>query len=169
MRIHVVGTSGSGKTTVARSAAARLGVPHLELDAVRHQPNWTEMPNDEMWAVVTAFTTQHEAWVVDGNYGFVRDALWARATHIVFLDLPRWRIMTQVIRRSFARAAFRRELWNGNTETFRSWADPTHPIRWAWTSRDRRRQQYAESVATDPRWVVLTSRREVQAWLGSLA
>ncbi len=31
-----------------------------------------------------------------------------------------------------ARALTRRELWNGNRESFRNWLDPEHPIRWAW-------------------------------------
>lgn len=39
-RISVVGNSGSGKTTVARAIAEALGVPHLELDSVFHQPDW---------------------------------------------------------------------------------------------------------------------------------
>jgi ABC-type dipeptide/oligopeptide/nickel transport system ATPase component len=46
-RISVVGNSGSGKTTVAKALAARLGVPHVELDAIFHQPNWTPLPADE--------------------------------------------------------------------------------------------------------------------------
>jgi len=33
-RISVVGTSGSGKTTVARRIAEALGFPHVELDAL---------------------------------------------------------------------------------------------------------------------------------------
>ena len=33
-RINVVGTSGSGKTTVAGAIAERLGLPHIEMDAL---------------------------------------------------------------------------------------------------------------------------------------
>ena len=39
-RLSVVGNSGSGKTTIARRLATGLGIPHLELDAVFHQPDW---------------------------------------------------------------------------------------------------------------------------------
>lgn len=37
-RIIVIGTTGSGKTTLARALAARLGVPHGEQDAWNHLP-----------------------------------------------------------------------------------------------------------------------------------
>ncbi len=48
----MVGTSGSGKTTVGRALAARLGLPFVELDAIFHQPGWTELPREdfrELW------------------------------------------------------------------------------------------------------------------------
>lgn len=37
-RIVVKGSSGSGKSTVADELARRLGVPHIELDALHHGP-----------------------------------------------------------------------------------------------------------------------------------
>ena len=40
MRIVVVGTSGAGKTTLARRIAALLMLPHIELDAINWQPGW---------------------------------------------------------------------------------------------------------------------------------
>ena len=74
----------------------------------------------------------------------------------------------QVLQRSLARAALRQELWNGNRETFKDWLDPTHPIRWAWSTHDRRRGDYEAAMAGDDRWVRLRSRRQVKAWLASL-
>lgn len=44
-RISIVGTSGSGKTTLARTLAQQLQFPHIELDALHWQPNWTELPD----------------------------------------------------------------------------------------------------------------------------
>ncbi len=37
-RVAVVGCSGSGKTTVVRRVVDRLGLEHVELDALAHQP-----------------------------------------------------------------------------------------------------------------------------------
>ncbi len=45
-RISVIGTSGSGKTTVARRIAESLGFPHVELDALHWEPGWKEAPID---------------------------------------------------------------------------------------------------------------------------
>jgi hypothetical protein len=43
--------------------------------------------------------------VVDANYGPVRDIVWTRATHLVWLDYPRPVIMARVIRRSLLRTS----------------------------------------------------------------
>ncbi len=39
-RIAIVGTTGSGKTTLAQQLSQRINVPHIELDALHWEPNW---------------------------------------------------------------------------------------------------------------------------------
>jgi adenylate kinase family enzyme len=114
-RISVVGNSGSGKTTLARSLAGVLGLPHLELDAVFHQPGWQPLDRSIFRARVDEFTLAR-GWVVDGNYSAVRDIVWSRADTVIWLDLPRWRVMRQVVGRTLRRVATGAELWNGNRE-----------------------------------------------------
>src|SRR5271166_4159614 len=43
LRIVVIGTPGAGKTTLARAVAARLALPHIELDAINWQPGWRDL------------------------------------------------------------------------------------------------------------------------------
>ncbi|HEY4123736.1 MAG TPA: hypothetical protein VGM36_03925, partial [Rhizomicrobium sp.] len=52
----------------------------------------------------------------------------------------------RVIWRSTARAIDRKELWpgTGNREDFRMWLDKDHPIRWAWDTFARRREENEE-------------------------
>ncbi len=45
-RIAVVGTTGASKTMLARRIADRLGLPHVELDAIYWEPDWTHAPDD---------------------------------------------------------------------------------------------------------------------------
>ena len=84
-RIAVVGTSGSGKTTLAHRLAERLGIPHVELDALHWGPNWTPVAAD-LFRERVAQALSGEAWVVDGNYSRVRDIIWTRADTLVWLD-----------------------------------------------------------------------------------
>ena len=149
MRIVVVGTSGAGKTTLARRIAALLGVPHVELDAINWQSGWRDLARHDPEEFVRRVNEaiEAEAWVVDGNYGPVRDRIWQRATHLVWLDYERPVIMARVISRSLIRAILRTELWAGNRERWRHMLRPSHPIRWAWSTWDRRRRETAELLA----------------------
>ncbi|MDD3837448.1 MAG: hypothetical protein PHG43_06385 [Phenylobacterium sp.] len=162
MRIAVVGTSGAGKSTLAERLAAALHVPYIELDAINWQPGWvglneTDVPEFKrrVDAAIAA-----EAWVLAGNYGDVRDAVWSRATDLVWLDYSRAVVMRRVMWRSFVRSLSRRELWpgTGNREEWRKWLEPEHPMRWAWSTHHRRRREYAQRIA-DPRWAHLRVHR----------
>ncbi len=51
-RIVVIGTTGSGKTTLAQEVAARMGLPHVELDALHWGPGWSEAPRETFRAGV---------------------------------------------------------------------------------------------------------------------
>src|SRR5205809_1832315 len=86
-RVVVVGTTGSGKTTLAGRLAQRLGVPHVELDALHWEANWVEA-GDEVFRERAARALTGSAWVVDGNYSKVRDIVWGRADMVVWLDYP---------------------------------------------------------------------------------
>ena len=42
-RINVIGTTGSGKSTVSNQIAEKLNLPYIELEALCWQSNWTEL------------------------------------------------------------------------------------------------------------------------------
>lgn len=71
VRIAVHGTSRSGMTSAARALAEAIEAPLLELDAVRHQPGWKVLPDEDLRPLV-ADAAAGERWVIDGNYEVVR-------------------------------------------------------------------------------------------------
>ena len=172
-RVSVVGNSGSGKSTLARELAARLAVPHVELDAIFHQPGWTPLP-EETFAGRVAVAAAGDGWVIDGNYRAVRPLVWARADTVVWLDLPRRTVMRQIIWRTLRRAAGRVELWNGNTERWRnlfSLNPEESVIAWSWRKHGEYRRRYA-AAASDPvfahlSFVRIASRREARRFLAA--
>ena len=173
LRIVVVGVTGSGKTTFARSLSKLLGVPHVELDSLHWEPNWTQAPLDRFRHRISA-ATACESWVVDGNYSVSRDITWPRATTLVWLDYPLslilWRLWWRVLRRGLRRES----LWNGNRE--RLWEhffSRKSLFLWALKSHRRmktdyplefRRPEYAHLEL-----VRLGSPAETVSWLGGLA
>jgi adenylate kinase family enzyme len=151
--VAVVGNAGAGKTTLAASLADRLGIRHVELDAIFHQPNWTELPR-EVFRARVADLVAGDAWVVDGNYSAVRDIVWARADTIVWLDLPRRTVTRSIVTRSAHRVVTRKELWAGNRERLRNllaWDPEKSIIRWSWTNHGKYAERY-EAAMQDPAW-----------------
>jgi len=167
MRIVVVGTSGSGKTTMALRIASAFELPFIELDSLHWGPNWLALsetdPDEFVRRVRDAISA--DAWVSDGNYAMVRDLIWPRATHLVWLDYSRAVVMYRVIKRSLVRALDQKELWAGNRESWRRMLRASHPIRFAWrTWRERRmRFEYLLSEAQYQHLAVLRLRRPREA------
>jgi adenylate kinase family enzyme len=158
---------------MARDIAARLGVPHVELDALNWGPNWTEAPR-ELFRERTTQALSEDAWTVDGNYSKVRDIVWSRADTIVWLDYALHVIMWRLIRRTFRRVMTREELWGGNCETIKSALfDKDAIIWWALRTYRRRRREYPALLNAPEHAhlavVHLRSPRDARQWLRGLA
>ena len=169
-RTVVIGTSCSGKTTFARALAGKLGVPHIEMDALHWGPNWTPAPRDAMRERVSAAIAAPR-WVLDGNYGVVRDLVWARATDLVWLDYPFPVVFSRALRRTFRRVFTREELWAGNRESFRlAFMSRDSILWWVLTTYHRRRREYPQLFAEPEyghlRLTVLRSPAEAERFLG---
>lgn len=173
-RVSVVGASGSGKSTFARLLAGRLGVRHVELDAIHWGPRWVPRPAEDFVRDGEAAVAE-DAWVVDGNYSVLQPAIWARADTVVWLDPPGARVLAQVYWRTLRYAMSQEELWPG-TDNRQPWNDVVAPwsrdsiVRWSVHQLRSHPGRYG-SAMTDPANAHLTfhrlrSRREIDAFLG---
>jgi adenylate kinase family enzyme len=167
-RIAVKGSSGSGKTTLAAHLAQRLKVPHIELDALHHGPNWSEPSAKEFQVRVrAAMDANPDGWVIDGNYErklgqMVND----EAEVLVWLDLPLHTLVWRLLRRSHRRISGRVELWAGNRETWRGVLfDQGGLIPWTVRSFMRHRREWPLRFRGHPGFVRLRTHAEVKRWL----
>jgi shikimate kinase len=111
--------SGSGKTTVGKQLAERLGVPFVELDALVHGPGWTEISDEGLRELVEPIVAG-DGWVIDGGYRTkIGDLVLARADTVVWIDLPLRVWFPRLLRRTYLRMRGQEVLWNDNKETLR--------------------------------------------------
>ena len=135
-RIHVMGASGSGTTTLARALATRWSVPHADADdyfwVPTAPPFRQKRPPEQRVALMEQVFAQREAWVLSGSMSGWGESVADRCDAVVFLTLD----PAERMRRLEAREQVRRvgqeidpEAW----EQFRSWAasydDPTFTCR----------------------------------------
>ena len=171
-RYVVVGTTGSGKTTMAAAIAVRLGLSHVEMDALHWEPNWQEAPL-EVFRQRVDQATRGEAWAADGNYSKVRDIVWGRADTVVWLDFSLLVIMGRLLWRTLRRVVTREELWNRNRESWREqFFSRDSLLRWVLTTYRRRRRQIPEALSL-PEYahlavVHLRSPRAARRWLATI-
>jgi len=163
-----MGGSCSGKTTLAARLAERLGVPHIELDALHHGPNWQEATQAEFRARVEDALAGQEGWVADGNYMRKLGAWLVDQTDtIVWLDLPLSVCLRRMWHRTTSRIHDGTELWDtGNRETW-----PNFLLKWngllpyELRMHRRRRRELGQLRARNV--VRLRSEAEVEAWLAT--
>lgn len=170
-RVNVVGTSCSGKTTLAGAIARRLDLPHVELDALFWGPDWTPVP-DELFRLRVAEAATRDGWVIDGGYSIIRPIIWARADTIVWIDYPMPLVLARWARRTLIRIRSRQEFWpgTGNRETLRNAFKSDALLWWILRTHHRRRRTMAEAMSSRPdlEWVRLRSPKEAERWLARL-
>ena len=143
-RIVIVGTTSSGKSTLANRLAEKISGDYIELDALYWEPNWVGAEL-KVFRERVETATSSQVWVVAGNYRGVRDLIWPKAQAVIWLDysLPLlfWRLLTRTIRRWVTQE----ELWNGNRETFwwhfKIWSEESL-FHWLLKSYWRRKREY---------------------------
>jgi adenylate kinase family enzyme len=171
-RIAIVGNSGAGKTTLARTLAQRLALSHVELDALYHERGWTPATL-ENFRERAAAATAVDAWVLDGNYSQVRDIVWGQADTLIWLDYPLPFMLARLARRTFRRLRTREELWNGNREEWRNhFFSKDSLFLWTIKVHRRRRREYPQHLQ-QPEHAHLNVLRfrtanETQRWLDAL-
>lgn len=148
-RVIVIGTSCAGKTSFARSLANVLTLPHIELDSLFWQPNWVPRPSEDFGAL-TAQALSQDCWIIDGNYGSVRDLVWSRATMVIWLNYALPVVLCRALTRTIRRVLTREELFSGNRESFRMAFFSRESILW-WiiTTFHSRRKQYRKLFLRD--------------------
>ncbi len=175
-RIHVIGNSCAGKSTLAARLARSLEIPLVELDALNWEPDWVGLNthNPEEFERRIREATAGDAWVVAGSYTvFCQRAFWRRLETVIWLDLPLPVLLARSLKRSWQRWRARELLWGTNYERFWSqlmiWRKDESLLRWIATQYRRKRRSMKARIA-NPEWahirfVRLASAAEIERFV----
>jgi adenylate kinase family enzyme len=137
-RLHVLGASGTGTTTLARALADHWAVPHADADdyfwVPTDPPYVDKRPEADREALMWNVFVPREAWVLSGSMVGWGDGVVAESDAVVFLTLD----ADERLRRLEAREASRRgdgtfdeDAWSAFLAWARGYDDP------AFTGRSR--------------------------------
>ena len=107
MRVHILGPSGSGTTTLGEGLSKHFSIPHLDTDHFywkKTEVPFTEKhtPQDRLTEIHKAIDG-HESWVLSGSLVSWGDPLIPLFTHVIFLYVP-WEIRKErLLKREYSR------------------------------------------------------------------
>ncbi len=172
-RVAIIGTTGSGKSTLGERLAARLSCPFVDIDALNWGPDWTPAPVPVLRERMSAALVG-DCWIVAGNYSKVRDIVWSRADTLVWLDYPLPLVLWRLLRRTVRRVFTQEELWGGNRERFRAqFASRDSLFLFVLQTHYRRRREYLAEL-DKPEYAHLRVWRfrrpgEMERWLAAVS
>jgi hypothetical protein len=170
-RINVTGTSCSGKSTLARRLARRLGVAYVEFDACFWGPDWTPVP-EAVFRERLRVALDGDAWVADGGYRSHHDITWRRCDTVVWLDYPMPVVLGRWARRTVGRIGSGEEFWpgTGNRESIWNALRRDGLLWWILRTHRGRRQRTLEDLAAHPeiRVIRLRTPRDAARWLATV-
>lgn len=158
-RVVILGTSGAGKSSVARILGDAYHLPHVDLDELT-TGTYPPVTGEAFVRRVREVVAQPH-WIIDGDYQrTLRDLVLARAEVAVWLDLP--------LRVSLAR------MWRRTFHHARTGARPLYTALSRWVAHEilshlQRRFTMQSRLSAHPnlRVVHLRTQRQVDAWLAS--
>lgn len=117
-RIVILGSGGSGKTTLANYLHKKVGLPVIYLDKEYWLPNWVR-PDNDIWRNELEEMVQADSWIMDGNYIDSLDIRLKKADLVIMLDIKPSICISSVFFRTLIGHFFRRnDLSDGCTDKF---------------------------------------------------
>ena len=106
-RIHIIGSIGSGKTTLARELSAQLQLPCFELDNVVRErlPTGDVMRTAEERDAYLADIIEKDCWIIEGVHQKWVVPSFQKADLIIFLDIGMTTRRFRIIKRYFRQKA----------------------------------------------------------------
>ncbi len=158
-KILVIGSPGSGKSTLSFRLSERLNIPIVHLDKLFWKEGWVERSKEEFDRLLMA-ELEKESWIIDGNYGRTIDLRLKYVDTVIFFDYNRfvclWRIVKRVVTNL---GKVRADMAKGCPERF-DWEF----LKYVWEFPDKQRNKILNLLSTNSRIrvIIVNSRKKFE-------
>ena len=98
-RICIIGNSGSGKSTLATRLSQKYNLPVFHLDRELLHGQFETYPLEETRRRHNKIIAK-DKWIIDGSYRKLIPERLARADLVIYLNIPRWKVIHRVYQRT---------------------------------------------------------------------
>lgn len=102
MKLMIIGSPGTGKTSLARQIQEIRDLPLLHLDSIFHKISDEKEAREQLERTMLEFMRSHEEWIIDGNYGDSLELRFKEADTVVWLKSSPMITLYRVLKRSLA-------------------------------------------------------------------
>ncbi len=160
----MLGSGGSGKSTLSCQLSQRTGLPLIHLDKEYWRPGWVKTPKAE-WRKRVEEIVKGDQWIVDGNFTSSLDIRIPRCDCVLLLHYSRVTCILGVIKRVLSGLGKTRpDMGRGCPERV-----DLGFLKWVWNFQKNDLPKIWEQLDRfpDKTVIVLKSRKQAQKWLES--
>lgn len=107
-KIIVLGSIGSGKTSLSKKISKLHHIPVYHLDKEYWLPNW-KRPDEKMWREKLNALSELDSWIMDGNYIESLDIRLKQADLVIMLDIHQKKCIRGIFFRTLKGIFFQRK------------------------------------------------------------
>lgn len=107
-RVAIIGSAGSGKTTLAKQLGTLFDRPVTHLDKILWGENWTELTHEQRLQILQPIVDLSQ-WIIDGTWAKTLEYRYKRATLVIFLDYKPTFCAWRAFRRSLKHKGIQRD------------------------------------------------------------
>ena len=113
MKIHICGTYGSGKTTLAKNLSEKLKISFYSLDDIKYKVKYSKIMSVEDRINKIKKICLGKKWITEGTWsGYAEDAF-KKSDFIIFMLIPKLTCSFRVLKRFFTRKKMERDSLKG--------------------------------------------------------
>ena len=110
-RIYILGTSGSGKTFLAKKLSNAMNIKHYDLDDVFWVRKYDKKRDEKDRIKLLDKICRSKQWIIEGVYTSWVEKASKRSDLVIWLDTPSYAIIWRIIYRFLQRKRKHQESW----------------------------------------------------------